>query len=212
MSSASLAEFLAMDDAINFDPVSGINQWLPYADYTMQNNSKLSDFITKLSKTNLLDENVLRPSWDKYYLQIALLAAKRSNCFRRAVGAVMVKDSRIIATGYNGAPFGVPNCSQGGCPRCVGAKTVGKDLDKCVCIHAEENAVIEAGKVNAKGAVIYTTTFPCLFCTKALIQAGIARVVFFKDYDSKLSWDLFNKAGVKIEKVDAFVLDNYLKL
>ncbi len=145
-------------------------------------------------------------------MQIALLVAKRANCFRRAVGAVMVKENRIIATGYNGAPFGIPNCNKGGCPRCIGAKVIGKDLDKCICIHAEENAVIEAGRYNCKGATIYTTTFPCLLCTKALVQAGVNRVAYFKEYDSKLSFDLFAKAGVILEKVDPFVLESYLKL
>lgn len=208
----SLADFLAMDDSINFGPASESSLDLTFANTLLHNNSALEDFGAQLSKTDFMNEDLLRPNWDKYFLQISLLVAKRSNCFRRAVGATLVKDKRIVATGYNGAPFNITNCNEGGCPRCVSEQKIGADLDKCICIHAEENAVIEAGRANAKGCTVYTTTFPCLLCSKALVQVGVVRVVYYKDYDAELSLQLLMKAGVKVDKINPFVHTPYLKI
>lgn len=209
-----LEEFVRFDDSVNFSEKQdeGIAGCMKNADLVIPNNGTLDAFLKQVDSMNFVDDALLRPKWDTYFMQIALLVAKRSNCFRRAVGAVLTKEHRIVATGYNGTPFGIENCNRAGCPRCVGAKVVGKDLDKCVCIHAEENAVIEAGRSNAKGCTVYTTTFPCLFCTKALIQAGVTKLVYYKEYDMDLPFQMFKDAGVDVQRVIPFVLGPVLKL
>lgn len=113
----------------------------------------------------------VRPSWDEYFMNIAHIVKTRSNCMKRAVGAVIVKDNRIIATGYNGTPNGKTNCFDGGCERCNKNTSQGKELEKCFCFHAEENAILEVGNNQAKGLAIYTTLFPCYQCSKILIAA-----------------------------------------
>jgi dCMP deaminase len=101
---------------------------------------------------------------------------------KRAVGAVIVNDLRIVSTGYNGTPFGFLNCSEGGCQRCNSNTPSGVALDECLCIHAEENAVIEAGRAKANGGTIYVTLSPCLTCSKTVVQAGIKRIVYNRKY------------------------------
>ena len=212
----SFEEFVAFDDSINFRLGTGsgseIDNVLSSADNVITNSGALSSFEAYLSKLDFLHEEILRPKWDTYFMHVATLVSKRSTCFRRAVGAVLTQNNRIIATGYNGAPFGIDNCNKGGCPRCVGAAPVGKELEKCICIHAEENAVIEAGFALARGATIYTTTFPCLLCAKAIIQVGISRIVYFKEYHSELAEKLFKDAGLKVDQLSPFVVGPYLKV
>lgn len=121
-----------------------------------------------------------RPGWDEYYLAIAAAVARRSNCRRRRVGALIVVDKAIIATGYNGTPVGVRNCDEGGCPRCRSAAPPGQGYDTCLCVHAEQNAIVLAarhGNATDRG-VLYTTLRPCFGCAKEAIQAGIREVVF----------------------------------
>lgn len=125
--------------------------------------------ILLLVEFNFLDTNMVRPCWDKYFLRLADLVATRTNCMKRAVGAVIVNDFRIVSTGYNGTPFGVTNCNDGGCERCNSFTSEGKDLESCICIHAETNAVLEGGRKRTKGSTIYLTCFPCLGCAKLLI-------------------------------------------
>jgi dCMP deaminase len=112
---------------------------------------------------------------------------------KRAVGAVIVKDNRIVAAGYNGTPLGMKNCNEGGCARCNGLAKAGVSLDECFCIHAEENAVIEAGREKCQGATIYTTTMTCLMCAKKVAQAGITKIVFDRDYPMPIIHDFFGK-------------------
>lgn len=128
-----------------------------------------------------------RPSWDEYFLEITKLTSKRSNCCKRKVGAIIVKDTRILSLGYNGTPKGLPNCYEGGCGRCNDTETTsGVSLDLCICLHAEENAILFIGTQNTDGATLYTTTIPCISCTKKIIQAGIRRVVYIDDYNKEL--------------------------
>jgi dCMP deaminase len=115
-------------------------------------------------------------------MRLAYLIASRTNCMKRAVGAVIVRDSRIVAAGYNGTPFGMINCNEGGCARCNGMAAAGANLDSCYCLHAEENAIIEAGRDKCQGSTIYVTTIPCLMCAKKVAQSGITRIVFDRDY------------------------------
>ncbi|OSX71525.1 hypothetical protein BU14_0524s0007 [Porphyra umbilicalis] len=137
-----------------------------------------------LRAADLLSPAHRRPPWDAYFMALARLAAARTNCMRRRVGAVVTVDRRIVATGYNGTPVGATNCADGGCERCndVGAFRRGVGLELCVCLHAEENAIIEAGRLRCGGGVMYTTVFPCMACAKKIAQAGVVRVVYGEPY------------------------------
>ncbi len=141
-----------------------------------------------------------RPTWDEYFMEIAAVVAKRSNCMRRHVAAIIVKDNHILSTGYNGTPHGVKNCFAGGCPRCAGTTKSGSHLEECLCVHAEQNAICQAALYGhaLDGATVYVTISPCLTCAKLLINAGIREVVYGGDYaflDSVKH--LFREAGVK---------------
>ena len=131
-----------------------------------------------------------RPDWDAYYLGIARAVAARASCSRRQVGAVIVVDNAIIATGYNGTPIGVRNCDEGGCPRCASAAPTGSGYDACICVHAEQNAIVFAARHGnrTQGGTLYTTLRPCFGCAKEAIQAGIRRVVYAEPfaYDPEL--------------------------
>ncbi|MCM2270454.1 MAG: dCMP deaminase family protein, partial [Thermoanaerobaculia bacterium] len=109
-----------------------------------------------------------KPGWDAYYLGIAQAVAARASCLRRQVGAVIVVDNAILATGYNGTPMGVTNCDQGGCPRCASDAPVGAGYDACICVHAEQNAIAFAARHGnaTKGGTLYTTLRPCFGCAK----------------------------------------------
>lgn len=146
-----------------------------------------------------------RPSWDKYFMDIAHVAASRSNCTRRHVAAVVVRDKQIISTGYNGTPRGIKNCSDGGCPRCNSDVPSGEGLRQCLCSHAEENAIVQAAYngIMLKGATLYTTYSPCLLCAKMIINAGIREVVYHQHYTiDDVSMALLAEAGVKVRSVD----------
>ena len=121
-----------------------------------------------------------RPGWDEYFMNIAHQAARRSNCSRRQVGAVIVKQRAIISTGYNGTPIGVKNCFEGGCPRCQSETPSFQDYDNCLCVHAEENAIILAARQGTatNNGILYTTLRPCFGCVKAAIQAGIKEIIY----------------------------------
>jgi len=154
---------------------------------------------TYLDDTNLLDPERLRPGWDTYFMQLASLASRRSNCMKRRVGAILVRNKRILATGYNGTPRGLTNCNQGGCTRCNNAS---ETSDECVCLHAEENALLEAGRERVgDGAVLYCNTCPCLKCTIKIIQTGIKEVVYNLSYKvDDASATLFRQAGVSLRR------------
>lgn len=146
-----------------------------------------------------------RPGWDKYFMDIALVAASRSNCSRRQVAAVLVRDRRIISTGYNGTPRGIRNCCDGGCPRCNSDVPSGHNLSECLCSHAEENAIVQAAYhgIMVKGATLYTTFSPCLQCTKMIINAGIVEVVYNQRYSvDKTSMELLHEAGIIVRSLE----------
>lgn len=120
-----------------------------------------------------------RPDWDTYYLNIAEAVSRRAECTRRKVGAVIVRDHSIVATGYNGAPSGFRSCLDGACPRAHSSASPGTDyaISGCTAIHAETNAIIRAGRERTLGATIYITHKPCDLCTPLIEAAGIARIV-----------------------------------
>jgi dCMP deaminase len=144
-----------------------------------------------------------RPGWDEYFMKIAQVASMRSNCIKRKVGAVIVRDRRIVSTGYNGTPRGTKNCSEGGCPRCNSLASSGTRLDECLCSHAEENAITQAAYhgTSVKDGTLYTTFAPCLMCSKMIINSGIIEVIFHVDYPlNDTSFQLFEQAKVKIRR------------
>ncbi|NUL83071.1 MAG: dCMP deaminase [Armatimonadetes bacterium] len=133
-----------------------------------------------------------RPSWDAYFMQIAKVVATRATCPRRSVGAVIVLDKRILTTGYNGAPHGLPHCSEIGCHLVDG---------HCLrALHAEQNAILQGALngVSTKGATVYVTCQPCNHCAKMIINAGIRRVVFEGDYPDDFALELFGQAQVEL--------------
>ena len=146
-------------------------------------------------------KNDTRPGWDEYFMEIAQVVAKRSNCSRRKVAAVITKENHLLSTGYTGTPRGVKTCFDGGCPRCAGKTPSGKGLDECLCVHAEQNAICQAARygVNVNGGTIYITLSPCLTCAKLIINAGISEVVYGGDYTAFLDSvkEMFRQAGVK---------------
>lgn len=144
-----------------------------------------------------------RPDWDSYFMGIAHVVKLRSNCSRRQVAAVIVKDKRIISTGYNGTPRGVRNCSDGGCPRCNSDVPSGSGLGECLCCHAEENSIVQAAYhgISTKDSMIYVTLSPCLLCAKMIINAGIREVIYDEEYKfSEQTRALLSEAGVKCRR------------
>jgi dCMP deaminase len=144
-----------------------------------------------------------RPSWDDYFLSLANMVASRSTCLRRKVGAVLVKDKRILATGYNGAPSGLQHCQDTGCMRDKMGIPSGERHELCRGLHAEQNALIQASKhgISVDGAILYCTTFPCAICTKMLINAGIIRIVYSEGYPDNLTQDLLDEAELDAKVV-----------
>lgn len=142
-----------------------------------------------------------RPDWESYFMTLALVAGTRSTCLRRQVGAVIVRDGQIISTGYNGAPKGTPHCFETGCLRAKLCISSGERHEICRGSHAEMNAIAQAASVGVStaGAILYCTHSPCSFCTKAIINAGIRRVVYLYSYPDELAGDLQQEAGLTVE-------------
>lgn len=138
------------------------------------------------TRVNRMPEAQPRPSREEYQMALAVNVASRSNCLKAHVGAIILSEGRIRATGYNGTIAGYDDCLDGGCPRCKDSKIKrGMELDRCVCVHAEENALASAAKfgIAIKDTECYVTHEPCLSCTKLLIQAGVTKVVYLMDYE-----------------------------
>ena len=140
-----------------------------------------------------------RPSWAEYFMDIARLVARRSTCLRRQVGAVMVKDKHILATGYNGTPTGITHCAQTGCLREQLGVPSGERHELCRGLHAEQNAIIQAARhgVNIAGATLYCTNSPCVICSKMLINAGVLSIIYLKGYPDHLSLEMLKEAGIE---------------
>ena len=139
--------------------------------------------------------------WAAYFLNIAEAVKLRSSCSRRQVGAIIVKDHRILTTGYNGTPRGIKNCNEGGCPRCAGTAASGTELDECMCVHAETNCIANAANAGIciDGSTMYCTLYPCKDCAKLMINAGIRDVIVVGLYSAeqvKAAEKLFFAAGV----------------
>jgi dCMP deaminase len=149
-------------------------------------------------------EKVVRPSWDDYFMDITELVAQRSTCLRRHVGAILVRDKRIITTGYNGAPSRIEHCLDVGCLREQMGIPSGERHELCRALHAEQNAIIQAAihGVSIKGASLYCTNMPCSICTKMLINAQIEAIYYKEGYSDPLADELLAEAGIIPKKID----------
>ena len=146
-----------------------------------------------------------RPDWDTYFIAIAMMAATRSTCLRRQVGAVITRDRQIVSTGYNGSPSRTAHCLETGCLRERLGVPSGERHEMCRGSHAESNAIAQAARMGiaTDGATLYCTHEPCSLCTKVILNAGIVRVVYMQEYPDKLAVDLREEAGVTFEHFSA---------
>ncbi|KAA8915317.1 hypothetical protein TRICI_002546 [Trichomonascus ciferrii] len=199
----SLDEFVMLSDKLQYNKSDGLAAVCSRAKLSIVNQSEnLEMLYIELGKLNLLDGSRLRPSWDAYFMRLANLAALRSNCMKRQVGAVLVRDNRVIATGYNGTPRGLTNCNQGGCKRCNSGNSSGIDLKTCLCLHAEENALLEAGRDRVgHSSSIYCNTCPCLTCAIKIAQSGITEVVYSQSYSMDTATaEIMRSANIKLRQ------------
>jgi dCMP deaminase len=202
----TLDAFKTMEDKelkSNSPTAQQILQTESLADTTITNEHNIetlhAQLIALLKKTA---QEIQRPDWDEYFMSIARVVAKRSNCIKRHVAAILVKDKRIISTGYNGTPRGIMNCNEGGCPRCNDFGISGKNLGECLCSHAEENAITQAAYygISIKDSTLYTTFSPCLMCTKMIINSSIKNLVYDSTYSlNNLEFSLLKEAGVTVQ-------------
>jgi dCMP deaminase len=199
----TMEDFLALEEreaSSDVEEGQNLTGTCSLADFVVDNDSDLEQLRERLSEiTRRILSEMSRPSWDEYFMKIAQVAALRSNCVKRKVGAVIVRDKRVISTGYNGTPRGTKNCYEGGCPRCNNLADSGTRLDECLCSHGEENAITQAAYhgVSVKDATLFTTFAPCLMCTKMIINAGLREIVFNQEYPlNDSSFALLREAGV----------------
>ncbi|MDO9575537.1 MAG: cytidine/deoxycytidylate deaminase family protein [bacterium] len=148
----------------------------------------------------------MRPPWDKYFMDIATLVASRSTCLRRNVGACVVKDRRILTTGYNGAPTGIAHCEDVGCLREKLKVPSGERHELCRGLHAEQNAIIQAAKtgISLEGAIMYVTNHPCFICAKMIINSGIKKVIYKDGYPDKEAENFLKKSGIEVVKLEGY--------
>lgn len=144
----------------------------------------------------------VRPGWDEYFLGIAHLVSQRSTCLRRKVGALVVRDRRILATGYNGTPSGIRHCSEVGCLREKLKIPSGERHELCRGLHAEQNVLLQASLhgVSLRGSTIYVTNQPCIICAKMIINAGISEVVMRDHYPDPMALAFLKEAKIKVRK------------
>ena len=148
-------------------------------------------------------ETLKRPSWDEYFMKAAFLVCERSSCLRRRVGAVLVKDKQILATGYNGAPKGITHCEVTGCLREELGVPSGERHELCRGLHAEQNVILQAAchGVSTRSSVLYITNYPCSICAKMIINAGIKEVIVCNDYSDIMASEFLEEAGIKVRKI-----------
>ena len=197
-SSQTLDGFISANDSILFGTTQLIEINNQAQVKIINTTSSIENLYIKLSELNLSDLSRLRPTWDLYFMRLADLAALRSNCMKRRVGCVIVKQARVIATGYNGTPRHLTNCNQGGCPRCNSSQGSGTSLSTCLCLHAEENALLEAGRDRiGNESILYCNTCPCLTCSIKIVQSGIKEVVYAQSYSmDDASHKVMSNAGI----------------
>ncbi|ORX91852.1 deoxycytidylate deaminase [Basidiobolus meristosporus CBS 931.73] len=210
---AMLANFVFESDALMYHSKKSYDSDMTIPVYKQAKLAELSilnpfDNVEELHKhldsLDITNPDRLRPSWDTYFMLLSELAARRANCMKRRVGCILVKNNRVISTGYNGKPRNLKNCNDGGCERCNEGAKCGVDLGTCLCLHAEENALLEAGRERLEGpghAILYCNTCPCLGCAKKIVQVGVQEVVYSQAYgmDEKTA-EMFCEAGIQLRQ------------
>lgn len=174
--------------------VSRLRQFSGYPVNRLKENNTMSEKIEDEKKT------VKRPSWDEYFINIAKLVASRSTCLRRKVGAVVVKNKQVLATGYNGAPTGIVHCDKAGCMREKLGVPSGQRHELCRALHAEQNAFLQAARhgVSLDGSTLYITTQPCSICAKMIINVGITKIIIEGNYPDEFGLKFLQEAGVEL--------------
>lgn len=147
-----------------------------------------------------------RPDWDEYFMEMAELAAKRATCLRRKVGAVLVKNKKVLATGYNGAPMGIEHCETTGCLREEMEVPSGERHEICRGVHAEQNLVAQAAihGVKTEASTVYCTHQPCIICTKILINAGVKKIYYKNSYSDEFAEDLLKQSNLEFIKYEKY--------
>lgn len=196
---------LENEELVNHNPAAQqLVETAKLADYTVTNNDAMRELESQIKDTlKIIISLQKRPNWDEYFMNIAKVASLRSNCLKRKVAAVIVREQRVVSTGYNGTPRGIKNCLDGGCPRCSSFGPSGTDLGECLCSHAEENSIVQAAYHGAsiKAATLYTTFSPCLICTKMILNSGIKEVVYNAAYPlGDLPLKLLTEAGILVRQ------------
>ncbi len=205
---SSLAEFLAIEQQERTDKLSqqNISACMAMADFHVTNDGDLDQLHRQIDDVLEQISRRVRPSWDEYFLKMAFLVAERSTCLRHHVGAIIVKDRHVLTTGYNGAARNIDDCTKLGCLRNQLNIRSGERHEICRAIHAEQNAIIQAGVhgVAIDGGTLYCTHSPCIICAKMIVNAGLKRVVSCGDYPDNfnLVMELFHQAGVRFDRID----------
>ena len=201
-------DFLKFEQAeeVNLSTNQQLSKTAAMSNVQLDNNGTMEELHERIREMLVkISSRLTRPTWDEYFVGIARMVALRSNCIKRKVASVIVKDKRIISTGYNGTPRGVKNCNEGGCPRCNSFGSQGTNLSECLCSHAEENAITQAAYhgVNIKDSTLYTTYSPCLICTKMIINSGIKEVVYNVEYSlDSVPLQLLREARVNVRQLE----------
>lgn len=145
-----------------------------------------------------------RPSWDEYFMKLTQVVSERATCVKRKVGALIIKDYRVLSTGYNGAPKGLPHCGEVGCLRKEMNVPSGQRHELCRGLHAEQNAIIQAAwhGVKIEGGTMYCTYQPCVICVKMMINAGIAKLVFSGGYPDELAAKMLKESGLEVKRFE----------
>jgi dCMP deaminase len=151
-----------------------------------------------------MPKKINRPDWTEYFMDITRLVARRSTCIRRQVGALVVKDKRILATGYNGVPTGLAHCEDTGCIREQNNIPSGQRHELCRGLHAEQNTIIQAAfhGISINGATLFCTTLPCSICLKMLINAGITAIIYEQGYPDELTQSLLDETDLTLTKLE----------
>ena len=202
-----ILERLNREKGVN-EPPEGqqVMKCLDDADFLILNEGTLEELEGKFEHFLKLESGEDRPTFDEIFMEVAYIWAKRATCLRRKVGAVIAKDKQQLTAGYNGAPKGVPHCAElGGCLREKLNIPSGQRHEICRGTHAEQNAITQAAKfgINIEGGTLYCNTFPCVICTKMILNAGIETVVYDSDYDDPLSKELLSQQeGLKLVRYE----------
>ncbi|MBM3234166.1 hypothetical protein FJZ19_03660 [Candidatus Pacearchaeota archaeon] len=183
----------------------GVGKCMALADFSLINDSTFEEAQEKVKNIfEKISNKAPRPGWDEYFMKMAALIAERSTCLRHHVGAVIVKDKRVMATGYNGAARGIKDCKERGCLRNELNIPSGTRHEICRAIHAEQNAIIQGAihGVKLDGAIIYCTHTPCMICAKMIVQTGIKEVASYHDYSDADARKFLEEAGVLLRKIE----------